>query len=53
MQMWSGSDADSDAVVFLYESTGCGNLALLVAGLRPRLALHVGGSPFHALRMAR
>ena len=52
--MWiSGSDADTDAVVLVYESTGRGNLALLVAGLRPGLALNVGGGPLHAVRMAR
>lgn len=49
----SGSDADTDAVVLFYESAGRGDLALLVAGLRPGLALNVGGGPLHAVRMAR
>lgn len=50
---WSGCHAYADEAIFIHESFGRGDLALLIAGLRTGLAVNVGGGPIHALRMAR
>ncbi len=50
---WSGTPAAADASLLVHEPAGRRHLAVHPAGLRARVAVHVGRGPVHALRVAR